>query len=67
MRVVNFNAGPSTLPLAVLEEVRDEIVEFADAGMSMVEVSHRSEAYGAVHESARNLVREHAEWALRRR
>jgi phosphoserine aminotransferase len=58
MRVVNFNAGPSTLPVTVLEEVRDEAVEFDDAGMSMIEMSHRSEAYEAVHSGARNLIRE---------
>ncbi len=57
MRVVNFNAGPSTLPPAVLEEVRDEIVEFGDSGMSMIEMSHRSEDYEAVHSGAVRLIR----------
>lgn len=58
MRIINFNAGPSTLPLSVLEEVRDEIVEYRGSGMSMVEMSHRSEAYQAVHDGAVDLIRE---------
>jgi len=58
MRVTNFNAGPSALPVAVLREVEEEILEFGDTGMSMIEMSHRSEAYEAVHASARSLVRE---------
>jgi phosphoserine aminotransferase len=58
MRVTNFNAGPSTLPVAVLEQVRDEIVEFGDSGMSIVEMSHRSDAYDAVHFGALSLIRE---------
>jgi phosphoserine aminotransferase len=58
MRVVNFNAGPGTLPASVLEAVRDEIVEFGDSGMSMIEMSHRSDTYEAVHFGAVDLIRE---------
>lgn len=58
MRVVNFNAGPSTLPVSVLEAVRDEIVEFDDSGMSIIEMSHRSDIYEAVHFGAADLIRE---------
>jgi phosphoserine aminotransferase len=58
MRVVNFNAGPSMLPASVLEAVRDEIVEFGDSGMSMIEMSHRSDIYEGVHCGAADLIRE---------
>lgn len=49
-RVHNFSAGPSTLPHTVLEEARDELVEFRGLGMSLLEMSHRGGAYEAVHE-----------------
>ncbi|MEN8234724.1 MAG: 3-phosphoserine/phosphohydroxythreonine transaminase [Actinomycetota bacterium] len=58
MRIFNFSAGPSTLPLEVLEEVRDEIVDYRGSGMSIVEMSHRSPDYDEVHRSALTLVRE---------
>lgn len=41
-RIYNFNAGPAALPLTVLEEVRDEFLNFKGSGMSITEVSHRS-------------------------
>jgi phosphoserine aminotransferase len=57
-RVVNFNAGPSTLPLAALEEAQAELLDFKGAGMSVMELSHRSPEYDAVHNEAVSLVRE---------
>ena len=44
-RVYNFNAGPSAMPLEVLEEVQQEFLDFKGTGMSVVEISHRSKAY----------------------
>ena len=41
MRKMNFFAGPSTLPLEVLEEIRDNIVDYKGKGLSMIEASHR--------------------------
>ncbi len=41
-RIHNFNAGPSALPLPVLEEVRRDLLDFNGSGMSIMEVSHRS-------------------------
>jgi phosphoserine aminotransferase len=41
-RIYNFNAGPAALPLPVLEEIRDELLDFKGSGMSILEVSHRS-------------------------
>lgn len=57
-RVHNFSAGPSTLPLAVLEEVRDELVDYRGSGMSLLEMSHRGPHYDAVHRQAMDLARE---------
>jgi phosphoserine aminotransferase len=58
VRVHNFCAGPCTLPLAVLEEVRSELLDFRGAGMSVIEMSHRSPEYEAVHEETLSLFRE---------
>ena len=41
-RVYNFSAGPSMLPLPVLEQAADELVSHGDAGMSVMEMSHRT-------------------------
>ena len=57
-RVFNFGAGPSVLPLSVLEEVRDEIVDYRRTGMSIIEMSHRSSPYESVHRGAIALIRE---------
>lgn len=51
-RVYNFNAGPSTLPLPVLEHAQQEFVEYQGAGMSVMEMSHRSPEYQALNEEA---------------
>jgi phosphoserine aminotransferase len=58
VRVHNFCAGPCTLPLDVLEEVRTELLDLNGAGMSVIEMSHRSPEYEAVHEEALSLFRE---------
>lgn len=44
-RVYNFSAGPSMLPLSVLEKAAGELVNYGDTGMSVMEMSHRSPAY----------------------
>lgn len=51
-RVFNFNAGPAVLPLEVLEEARDQFVEYQTSGMSLLESSHRGKEYDAVHAEA---------------
>ncbi len=40
-RAFNFSAGPATLPESVLRQARDELLEWQDAGASIVELSHR--------------------------
>ena len=54
----NFCAGPCTLPVAVLEEMRDEFLDYRGAGMSLIEMSHRAAEYDAVHQEARRLALE---------
>lgn len=47
-RVYNFSAGPSALPLPVLEKAQKELVNYGDAGMSVMEMSHRSGSFQAI-------------------
>jgi phosphoserine aminotransferase len=54
---MNFNAGPATLPLPALERARDELLDFAGSGMSVMEHSHRGKEYEAVHDEALALLR----------
>ena len=56
-RVYNFYAGPATLPLSALKKAQEELLNFKDTGMSLMEISHRSKAYAEVHAEASNLVR----------
>lgn len=58
MRVYNFAAGPSTLPIEVLEEAQRDFLDFAGTGMSVTEISHRDKAYMAIVSEAESLVRE---------
>ena len=58
MRVFNFSAGPAALPLEVLEQARDELIDWQGGGMSVMEVSHRSKAFIAVAQKAEADLRE---------
>jgi phosphoserine aminotransferase len=58
VRVFNFAAGPATLPLEVLEQVRDELTDWRGSGMSVMEVSHRGKPFVAVAEQAEADLRE---------
>jgi len=57
-RVYNFNAGPSTMPLAALERAQAELLDFQGTGMSIMEHSHRAKHYEAVHDEAIKLITE---------
>jgi phosphoserine aminotransferase len=57
-RKFNFYAGPSTLPMAVLEQLKAEIVDTQGKGLSMIEASHRGGMYEAMHNEALELLRE---------
>lgn len=50
--VHNFNAGPAALPTPVLEQVQHDLLDFGGSGMSILEMSHRSAEYEAVHNQA---------------
>jgi phosphoserine aminotransferase len=41
-RIYNFSAGPSMLPLEVMEEAGKELTNYKGCGMSVMELSHRS-------------------------
>jgi phosphoserine aminotransferase len=58
VRVFNFAAGPATLPAEVLEQVRDELLDWQGSGASVMEVSHRGKAFMAVAQEAQALLRE---------
>ena len=57
-RTHNFNAGPSALPLPVLERAHAELLDFDGLGLSVMEMSHRSPEYGAVIEGAKAAITE---------
>jgi phosphoserine aminotransferase len=58
VRVFNFAAGPATLPLEVLQQVREELLDWHGCGMSVMEISHRSKAFIGVAQEAESLLRE---------
>ncbi|MBP5981423.1 MAG: 3-phosphoserine/phosphohydroxythreonine transaminase [Halomonas sp.] len=51
-RHYNFCAGPAALPVAVLERARSELVDFQGRGLSVMEMSHRSDEFVAIAEKA---------------
>ena len=44
-RKFNFGAGPSAIPTSVLEEVKEELLDWKGKGLSVIEISHRSDDY----------------------
>ncbi len=57
-RVYNFSAGPSVLPLPVLEKVRDDLVNYQGSGQSVMEMSHRSAEFKKILKDAEQDLRE---------
>jgi len=57
-RVFNFSAGPAALPLEVLEQLRDEMLDWRGQGMSVMEMSHRGKAFVGIAEQAEADLRE---------
>ncbi|MFK7159961.1 3-phosphoserine/phosphohydroxythreonine transaminase [Marinospirillum sp. MEB164] len=51
-RLFNFCAGPAALPQTVLERARDEMLDWQGRGLSVMEMSHRSEAFISIAEQA---------------
>ena len=58
MRVYNFSPGPAVLPREVLEQARDELLDWNGGGMSVMEVSHRGKAFVACAAEAEADLRE---------
>lgn len=52
----NFNAGPGALPLSVLQEVQRDLVNWQGAGMSVMEMSHRTPTYEGILFEARDTI-----------
>ncbi|WP_113671327.1 3-phosphoserine/phosphohydroxythreonine transaminase [Vallitalea guaymasensis] len=57
-RVYNFSAGPSMLPIEVLEKASKEMTNYNNTGMSVMEMSHRSAAYQDIIDTAEKTLRE---------
>ena len=58
MRAYNFSAGPSALPLEVLQEAQRDFLDFDGTGMSVTEISHRNKAFEAIVREGEALLRE---------
>ena len=56
--VYNFGAGPAMLPVPVMEQIQREWLDYQGMGVSIVEISHRSQEFVAVLEEAQRLFRE---------
>jgi Phosphoserine aminotransferase len=57
-RAYNFCAGPAALPAEVLEQARDEMLDWQGRGLSVMEMSHRGEAFMGIAEQAEKDLRE---------
>ncbi|MEA4964323.1 MAG: aminotransferase class V-fold PLP-dependent enzyme, partial [Oscillospiraceae bacterium] len=57
-RIYNFSAGPATMPESVLEEVRDEMMNYRGSGMCVMEMSHRSKVYQQIIDEAEQDLRD---------
>ncbi len=57
-RIYNFSAGPAMMPVEVLEEVANELLNYKGCGMSVMEMSHRSKTYKTIIDEAEADLRE---------
>lgn len=57
-RTYNFSAGPATMPEPVLEEIRDEMMNYHGSGMCVMEMSHRSKVYQTIIDEAEQDLRD---------
>ncbi len=57
-RTYNFSAGPATMPESVLEEIRDEMMNYRGSGMCVMEMSHRSKVFQQIVDEAEADLRE---------
>jgi len=57
-RTYNFSAGPATMPEPVLEEIRDEMMNYRGSGMCVMEMSHRSKVFQQIVDEAEQDLRD---------
>jgi len=57
-RIFNFSAGPAVLPESVLEHAQAEFLSLNGMGMSILEISHRSDTFKAIHAEAQANIRQ---------
>ena len=57
-RKLNFFAGPSVMPLEVLHQLQDGILEYNGQGLSIIETSHRSSVFDGMYNECLALLRE---------
>lgn len=57
-RIYNFSAGPAVLPREVLEQAREELVNWRGCGMSVMEMSHRGKEYMGIQAQTESDLRE---------
>ncbi len=57
-QIYNFSAGPAVLPKEVLQQARDEMLDWHGSGMSVMEMSHRGKEFMSIAEKAENDLRE---------
>ncbi len=56
--VYNFSPGPATLPEEVLNKAKNQLLDYKGSGMSVMEISHRSDLFGEIIRDAESLLRE---------
>lgn len=54
----NFSPGPAAFPPEVIKKLQDAVANYADSGISILEISHRSEQFMVSNQSAMSLIRE---------
>lgn len=57
MEVYNFSAGPATLPNLVIQQIKDDLPSYKNSGMSVMEISHRSELFEEIIQQAQQDLR----------
>ncbi|UJP02633.1 MAG: 3-phosphoserine/phosphohydroxythreonine transaminase [Nitrosomonas sp.] len=57
-QIYNFSAGPAVLPKEVLQQARDEMLDWHGSGMSVMEMSHRGKEFMSIAEKTENDLRE---------
>ena len=58
MKKHNFSAGPSILPLEVIDDASKAVINLNDKGLSLLEISHRSKAFISIMDEASSLALE---------